>query len=1152
MASVNCNTPPTLNIASGNIAENFRKWKQQVQVFIMAAGLSSASKERRTAVILNFAGEDVLEIYNHFVFATGEDKDDPEVVMKKIEEYCTPKVSEVYEAYKFWTTPLSKPIDHFVSELRTRAKNCNFKDMQDRLIRDKVMFTIDDNALRNRLLRETDNLTLEKVLSTCRAHELAASQISEMCKGGPTPSTSINQTGHAVNKLSKPQGYEDKPSGPAKLCKFCGKKHPWKASLCPAFGKVCLACNKRNHFQGTPVCTARSVRQLSEEGLCPNKSTQEYVAPQETTHWIGTLKSKGKCIFAAMLIQGTQVDFQLDTGAETNTISINFVKQEMIKPSSSNLITWDNKIIKPVGETHLPLTNPIDKQEHIIKFTVVDVENSANLLGLETCERLGLVTINKENFKIASLSTVNLQNLYPNVFDKDSIGKFPGKINLHVKEGAIPKQLPCRNVPLSIMDEVKAELDRLEKSSVLVKVTEPTEWVSQMAVARKKSGDIRICIDPKPLNAVLMRERYKLPTVEDAIAKFGNCDTFSKFDVKNAFWHCELDEESSFLTTMITPFGRYRWSRLPFGVNVASEIFQRKLLEQLDGLEYTIAIADDCSIASPEKEHDKAIHAFLQRCNDSNIRLNSSPDKLQIRTPEMLLHGHVFTKDGVKPNPDKVQAIIDLPRPSDKSGVRSFCGSVQYLSKFIPNLSEEATVLRQLTKKDTPWEWTESHEICFERIKELVANATLLTYYDPNKELTIQSDASDHGLGSVLIQEGKPLAFASKALNQQQQGYAPIEKECLGVITALEHFDQYAFGRPVKVDTDHQPLQTIAPKPLNQMPKRLQYMFMDMGRWDVTIKWKRGSEMVVPDMFSRNHATKKVGTCDSRDYDAINALAYLPVSDNRLKEIQEATEQDPTLHSLRLIIQRGWPNTKAELSEELKPYFDIRDTLQVEDGIILKGERLLIPTSMRKEIKARLHTAHLGKDSMLRRARELIYWPGLTDEITQIAESCEVCMMTSRRQQKEPMIPHVRGNAAWQKVGTDIFTINNRNYLITVDYFSGFWEVDFLTSTYSSTIILKLKAHFSRYGIPQELMSDNAQFESRECTQFYSEWGINKTSSSPGYPQSNGKVESAVKAARTMISKCMKTREDQYLALLELRNTNQTAPIERMEKRVRQ
>ena len=138
-----------------------------------------------------------------------------------------------------------------------------------------------------------------------------------------------------------------------------------------------------------------------------------------------------------------------------------------------------------------------------------------------------------------------------------------------------------------------------------------------MAAACKKSGDIKICIDTKPLNVVLMRERYNLPTVEDAITKFGNCDSFSLFDVKNAFWHCvKLDEESSFLTMMITCLGRYHWTRLSFGVNAASDIFQRKLLEELIGLKYTIAIADDCAIASPEREHDKAIHAFLQRCDE--------------------------------------------------------------------------------------------------------------------------------------------------------------------------------------------------------------------------------------------------------------------------------------------------------------------------------------------------------------------------------------------------------------------------------------------------------------------------------------------------------------------------------------------------------
>ena len=213
---------------------------------------------------------------------------------------------------------------------------------------------------------------------------------------------------------------------------------------------------------------------------------------------------------------------------------------------------------------------------------------------------------------------MSLSFLYLNVFDKDGVGKLPGKVHLHLKERAVP--MPCRNVPLAILEEVKAELDALERNSVLAKVTEPTEWVRQMAVVCKKSGDIRICIDPKPLIAVLMREIYKLPMVEDAITKFDNCETFSKFDVKNAFWHCELDEESSFLTMMVTPFGRYHWTRLLFDVNVATEIFQINLLEELSGLKYTIAIAiaDDCIIASPEREYDKVIYAFLQRCDENN------------------------------------------------------------------------------------------------------------------------------------------------------------------------------------------------------------------------------------------------------------------------------------------------------------------------------------------------------------------------------------------------------------------------------------------------------------------------------------------------------------------------------------------------------
>ena len=152
-------------------------------------------------------------------------------------------------------------------------------------------------------------------------------------------------------------------------------------------------------------------------------------------------------------------------------------------------------------------------------------------MDLETSEKLELVIINKANVRIAALSAMSPSGVYPNVFDKDSFDKFPGMVQLHVKERAIPKQLPCRNVPLAILEEVKTEQDALEKSSVLEQVTEPTEWVSQMAVASKRSGEIRIYIDPKPLDAVLLRERYKLPKVEDVITKFDDCDIFSNLDI---------------------------------------------------------------------------------------------------------------------------------------------------------------------------------------------------------------------------------------------------------------------------------------------------------------------------------------------------------------------------------------------------------------------------------------------------------------------------------------------------------------------------------------------------------------------------------------------------------------------------------------------
>ena len=198
---------------------------------------------------------------------------------------------------------------------------------------------------------------------------------------------------------------------------------------------------------------------------------------------------------------------------------------------------------------------------------------------------------------------------------------------------------------------------------------------------------------------------------------------------------------------------------------------------------------------------------------------------------------------------------------------------------------------------------------------------------------------------------------------------------------------------------------------------------------------------------------------------------------------------------------------------------------------------------MRHDIKQLLHLSHLDKDSMLRRVQEVIYWPGLTHDVQQLAESCDICQSLSPRQRKETLTPHPRSDTPWQKIGLNLFSIHDRDYLVSVDYLSNFWEVDYLPTTSTLMSLTKLKTHLARYGIPQVIILDNAQFVFKEFQMFTGEYGIEHQTPSPGHSQSKGKAESAVKAAKHLINKCVKEKSDMHLALLELWNT----PIQGME-----
>ena len=219
-------------------------------------------------------------------------------------------------------------------------------------------------------------------------------------------------------------------------------------------------------------------------------------------------------------------------------------------------------------------------------------------------------------------------------------------------------------------------------------------------------------------------------------------------------------------------------------------------------------------------------------------------------------------------------------------------------------------------------------------------------------------------------------------------------------------------------------------------------------------------------------------------------------------------------------------------------FLSIQSEISYQDGLLFKSGRIVVPDVLQEDMLKRLHSSHLGIEGSLRRAREILYWPKMSSQMRELVSRCSICNTYQPKQSKEPLISHETPALPWSKVGVDLFVFENRTYLITVDYYSNFFEVDYLTSTTAAAVIKKLKEQFSRHGIPETVFTDNGpQFVCREFREFEREWESQHSTSSPLHPQSNGKVENSVKTCKLLMKKALLSKGDVHLALLEFRNT---------------
>ncbi|RUS91936.1 hypothetical protein EGW08_000338 [Elysia chlorotica] len=893
------------------------------------------------------------------------------------------KVGEVnvtYERYLF-NSRLQREresFEIFYSDLRRLVKSCNYCERcLDSLLRDRIVLGIRDKDTQRDLLKIRD-LTLAKAIDVCKAAE-NADRHRQKINMAPEASAAVNalpkQRNRPLSSSTHPQ------SSKSAKCKFCGRHHPMLKNKCPAYGKECSKCHGRNHFASMCKSSRRRVHNV------------EYSDSEDEPAWVNTVREpRNNLVRCRMIVNRQPVPFLIDSGASVNVLPKKLARN--LKLSSTSLTSFGGSTLSCVGKTREILKNAKTGKKFNVEFVVCE-QDVQPILGLRAAEQMNLLYLQNENFEeVCSLSSLESLSVF-----NDELGNLPGVQHLTTDPEVKPVIMPNRRVPVAVKDRLKQELDRLTKLGVITPVTEPTPWVSQIVVTHKKNGQLRICIDPKFLNKALLREHYSMPLLDDVLHELSESRVFTKIDLRNGFWHVLLDTDSSLLTTFQTCYGRYRWLRLPFGLSVSPEIFQRKILELFGALPGVVAIHDDVIVHGRTRhEHDLNLQNFLSACGKYGVRLNR--DKLELASSKITFMGHVISSDGIKTDPEKVRAIRDFPPPTCLTEVRRFLGMVQYLSRYIPHLTDDLHPIQNLTKKDVPFLWSESQENAFLAVKSKIVDSPCLAIYDPHKELTLENDASEYGLGSVLLQDGKPLGFASRTLSEAERNYAQIEKELLAVIFGMNKFYHYTFARPVTVVTDHKPLVSIANKPLSKAPKRLQSMFLKLQAFDFNLIYKPGTQLHVSDSLSRAPlpTVNAVHTCSN--------ISHSPFKDSRLSEIKAATVLDPVLSQLKLIILQGWPDLKSDLPSCVLPYFNYRDELTVQDGIILRGDRIVIPSSLRQDLKAKVHAGHHGINSCLRRARDLIFWPGMSNDIRAHVESCDTCATYCARQPEQPLLTH--------------------------------------------------------------------------------------------------------------------------------------------------